>query len=141
MRTPWHIWAVGILSLLWNAGGAFDYLMTQLQNEAYLGQLNEAQRAFLDARPVWFDACLALWVWGSILGSVLILLRSRFAATAFGVSILGLLGSSIWSFFIADPSAVEVNGTFGLVFSAAIVAILLALYTYSRTMSGKGHLR
>ena len=28
--TPKHLWIAGILSLLWNGYGAYDYLMTEL---------------------------------------------------------------------------------------------------------------
>ena len=27
-RTPWHVWLVGVLSLLWNAYGGYDFIMT-----------------------------------------------------------------------------------------------------------------
>lgn len=37
---PRHLRVVGGLSLLWNAFGAFDYLMTQLQVAAYMGQFS-----------------------------------------------------------------------------------------------------
>jgi hypothetical protein len=36
MRTPVHLWIVGILSLLWNAMGCFDYVMTRMRNTDYL---------------------------------------------------------------------------------------------------------
>ena len=35
-RTPVHLWIVGILSLLWNCFGAYDYLMTRTHNMEYL---------------------------------------------------------------------------------------------------------
>jgi hypothetical protein len=35
-RIPWHLWLVGILGLLWESVGAFDYLMAQTQNESYM---------------------------------------------------------------------------------------------------------
>ena len=70
MRTPWHVWVIGILALVWNSGGAFDYWMTQTNNENYLSMLTEPQRAMLDARPVWFDVSWAIGVWGSVLGSL-----------------------------------------------------------------------
>ena len=34
--TPWHLWAVGVVALLWNAMGALDYVMTQTRNEDYM---------------------------------------------------------------------------------------------------------
>src|SRR3546814_7159427 len=36
VKTPWHLWVVGVLSLLWNAVGAFDYTMTKLNDADYL---------------------------------------------------------------------------------------------------------
>ncbi|MDO7630157.1 MAG: hypothetical protein MUQ84_04420, partial [Loktanella sp.] len=73
MKTPLHLWIVGVLSLLWNAGSGYDYLMTRLESTAYLAVLTEPQRAFLDAAPMWFNATWAIGVWFAILGSILLL--------------------------------------------------------------------
>ena len=35
-KTPWHLWVIGIVATLWNAGGAYDYTMTQTRNMDYL---------------------------------------------------------------------------------------------------------
>lgn len=141
MRTPWHLWAVGVVSLLWNTAGAYDYLMTQLGNEAYLSMLNEAQRAMLEARPAWFDGVWALGVWGSVAGSVLILLRSRWAVAAFALSFIGLILSAVWSYGLSDPSAAEVMGTFAAVFSVVVAMVIVALWLYARSMVLRGVLR
>lgn len=141
MRTPWHVWVIGVVALVWNFGGAFDYWMTQTNNENYLSMLTEEQMAMLDARPVWFDATWALGVWGAVLGSLLILLRSRFATPAFGVSLIGLVASSVWTYGMSEPSAIEVSGTFSLIFSAAIAVSLVALYLYARAMTARGVFR
>lgn len=141
MRTPIHLWIVGVLSLLWNAGGAYDYLMTQLNNEAYLTILTEPQRALMDSRPVWFDAVWAIGIWGAVLGSLLLLLRSRHAATAFAASILGLIASSVWSFGIVEPSSYEIMGSFAAIFTAVIAVSLVLLYLYARAMAARGVLR
>ena len=45
-RTPAHVWIVGILATLWNAFGAYDYIMTQTNNAAYLSQFSAEERAF-----------------------------------------------------------------------------------------------
>lgn len=34
MKTAWHSWLVGILALIWNAGGAYDDLMFKTANAA-----------------------------------------------------------------------------------------------------------
>jgi len=49
--TPWHIWVVGIVGILWNAGGAMDYVMTQTQNAKYMSSFAPEQLAFFTAFP------------------------------------------------------------------------------------------
>jgi hypothetical protein len=141
MKTPLHLWIVGVLSLLWNAGSGYDYLMTRLESTAYLAVLTELQRAFLDAAPMWFNATWAIAVWFAILGSILLLFRSRLARTCFGFSVLGLLASSVYSFGLATPTTFEIMGTTAIWFSAAITVVLILLYLYARLMTRRGVLR
>jgi len=141
MKTPLHLWIVGVLSLLWNAGGAYDYLMLRLENTTYLAMLTQAQRAFLEAAPLWFNATWAIGVWFAILGSILLLCRSRLARTCFGVSLLGLLASAVYSFGLAKPTTFEVMGTSAIRVSAASTAVLFLLYLYARSMTRRGVLR
>lgn len=68
VRTPWHLWAVGALALVWNGYGGFDYVMTQTQNAAYLAQFTEAQRAYFESFPMWMEAVWAIGVWGGRAG-------------------------------------------------------------------------
>ena len=44
--TPKHLWVVGIIGTLWSAMGAFEFLMTQTKNEAYLAQFTPEQLEF-----------------------------------------------------------------------------------------------
>lgn len=44
--TPWHLWLIGVVALLWNAMGAFDYVMTQTRNDAYTSNFTAEQLAF-----------------------------------------------------------------------------------------------
>ena len=38
--TPKQLWGIGIVAVLWNCMGCFDYLMTQTHNEAYTGSFS-----------------------------------------------------------------------------------------------------
>lgn len=141
MKTPWHLWVVGGLSLVWNAGGAVDYAMTKLGIEAYLAALTEPQRAYIAAVPAWFSAAWAVGVWCAVLGSLLLLLRSRWAGTTFVLSLIGLIVSSVYSYVLATPPAPEVMGGFIVWFTLAVFVILVALWLYARAMTAKGVLR
>jgi len=138
--TPTHLWIVGAVSLLWNAFGAFDYLMTQTANEAYMSNFTPEQRAYFDSFPAWMVAFWALGVWGALAGSALLLLRSRYAVEAFGVSLFGLAMSTLYQFGWSEmPASLSTPGM--LVFSAVIWAIAIGLYLYARTMRQRGVLR
>ena len=78
-RTPWHLWLVGALGLLWNAYGGFDYFMSKTRGDAYLQSvgMTPEQIAHLNAMPPWMTAVWAIGVWGALLGAVLLLARAQ----------------------------------------------------------------
>lgn len=137
---PWHLWAVGIVSLLWNAFGAYDYLMTQTRNEAYMGQFTETQLDYFYSFPTWMEAFWALGVWGAVAGSLLLLLRKRWALHAFIVSAIGLAGSTFYSYGVGNLPE-ELSGAGYTAFTAVIIAVTLFLIWYSWSMTKKGVLR
>lgn len=145
-RAPWHLWVIGIVSLLWNGGGAYDYLMTQTRNMDYLASGAETMGVpvevvvdYYTGFPAWADFFWALGVWGAVAGSILLLLRSRFAFHGFIAGLIGLIGTSIYTFGTEMPEGLA--SPFVYVFSAVIVIITLLLIWYSRRMAAKGVLR
>lgn len=145
MRTPWHIWVIGLVTLLWHGFGGYDYLMSVTRNASYLEMIPEDQRAgmvaYLDAMPPWATATWALGVWGSVAGSVLILLRSRHAVSAFILALLGLIGTSVYTYGIAPASAMSSMTTTSMLITAAIVLVLVFVLLYSRRQVVAGNLR
>src|SRR5262245_20347250 len=140
-KAPVHLWIVGVVSLLWNAFGGYDYVMTQTDNEQYLSGmmgLSEADRAYFVSFPAWADAAWALGVWGAVLGSLLLLIRSRYAVWAFGVSLAGTVVSVLYQFALS-PMPEDLRGTWPLIVGVLIVAI--ALFVYAQRMQAKGVLR
>ena len=136
--TPWHLWAVGLVSLLWNGYGGYDYVMTQTNNAAYLAQFTPEQRAYFDSFPMWMEVVWAVGVWGAVLGSVLLLLRSKWAFHAFLASLIAFAASVVYG---QTSGGAAVMGTTGMVFSAAIFLLGLGFVMYSRMMTRKGVLR
>ena len=51
----WHLWVVGILTLLWNSVGVMSYMMTELSQLASLGMTPD-QIAYFDSFPAWATA-------------------------------------------------------------------------------------
>lgn len=145
-RTPVHLWIVGILSLLWNAFGAYDYIMSQTRNMDYLGSLApspEATRemvAMLDAFPTWMEFFWAIGVWGAVAGSVLLLLRNRYAVHAFAASLVGMVVGMLYQATAIDQPEWMTAGAMS-VMPYVIILIGIGLLLYARAMAKKGVLR
>ncbi len=142
VRTPAHLWAVGVISLLWNSFGCVDYTMSKLDPVGYMKSvgMGEAEIAYMQAMPAWLSVFWALGVWGSRVGSILLLLRSRHAVTAFAVSLLGLAVSQIYQFVDGSmPESMKSPGMLGM--TAVIWASLLFFLWYSNRMKVAGVLR
>ncbi|GGD98086.1 hypothetical protein GCM10011515_17340 [Tsuneonella deserti] len=140
-RAPWHLWVVGVLSLLWNAMGAFDYSMTHLRGDEYLRQMGMSDDvvAWFAAVPAWATAGWAFGVWGAIAGSLLLLARSRHAVTAFGLSLAGVVVMTIYTLGHAAPDSVNSPGA--QAFNWAIKAVALLLLIYALAMRRREVLR
>lgn len=135
-ETPWHLWAVGVLTLLWNAVGIFSYTMTHLGKLADLGMTPD-QIAFFDSFPAWSNALWAMGVWGAFVGSILLLARSRWAVTSIAISIVGLIGTTIYqNFMIEVPEELQSLGL-----NLAIWATTLFMLWYAVKMRAAGVLR
>lgn len=131
-KTPLSLWIVGGLSLVWNAFGAVDYVMTQTKNPAYLAQFTPEQRAYFDSFPAFMEAAWAVGIWGAVAGSLLLLMSSRHAVTAFGASLLGLLVSTIWQFGLSGVDVVKIFGAGPMIMSCFIWIVAIALFVYAR---------
>ena len=132
-KAPVHLWIVGIIALLWNAMGAFDYAATQLKLDFYMANFTQEQLDFFYGFPAWVDAAWATAVWSSLLGSILLLARKALAAWLFGLAILGMAITSVHNFVMTD--GVAVMGEEAVTFSIVIWVIALFLYFYAVAMA------
>lgn len=142
VKTPWHLWLVGVLSLLWNGFGAFDFIQTTTRGEAYMraSGFDDAMVAYYEAMPNWMYVPWILGVWGAVIGSVLLLLRRRWAVHAFGLSLLGALVSLVYGQWIdAPPLSPEMAVMKYMPFFILLIAVVLFVYAFN--MRRKGVLR
>lgn len=113
--------------------------MTETRNESYMSQFTPEQLEYFYGFPGWVVAFWAIAVWGSVLGSVLLLLRARAAAPVFLISFLAMVVTSFHNFFLSE--GLEMMGTAGAIFSGFIFLFALALWLYARSMAERGVLR
>lgn len=142
VKTPWHLWLVGVISLLWSGYGGYDFIMTTTQGEAYLraSGFDQPMIDYFIGMPTWMYVPWALGVWGAVAGSILLLLRSRWAVWAFGLSLLGAVVSLVHGLMNPMPPLPEAMAIMQYM-PWVIVVIALFLAWYAWTMRKRGVLR
>jgi hypothetical protein len=139
-RTPVHLWIVGVLSLLWNAFGCYDYLMTNLKSQAYLAHMNPDMIAYMDRLPAWTTGTWALGVWGGLAGAILLLIRSRYAVWLFALSLVGAVVGLGYQMFLTQMPAAMTAGA-GRFIPWVIIVIAAFQLWYAWNEEKKGVLR
>jgi len=138
-KTPWHLWVVGILGLLWISVGVADFVVAQTKNAAWMAGLTEDQRQFFQALPTWTVASWAIAVFGGLAGMLLILFRSKLAVPAFAASLLGFLATAFQNYGLSN--AWEVMGVGAAIFTGVIFAVAIFSLAYAFKMAKVGVLR
>ena len=135
-QTPVHLWIVGILSLLWSAFGAFDYLATQLELDFYMSAFTEEQLAYFYGFPSWSVAAWAFGVWGAVAGSIGLLLRKSWAVWAFAISLAGMAVNLVYTMFMTN--GFEIMGEAAPIMTAVIWVVAIFLLVYAVAMRKRG---
>ena len=145
-RTPFHIWIVGILSLLWNCFGCYDYLMTRMRNTDYIasampGVDPKSVLAWVDAFPLYAQIGWGLGVWMGLAGSILLLMRHRWAVWAYGLSFIGAILGLGYQIALAPPLPGAHETAAMKAIPYVVIVLALVLFLYARAMARKGVLR
>ena len=144
--TPVHIWVVGALSFVWSCFGCYDYLMTRLRDTDYIasampGVDPNAVLAWVDAFPLYAQIGWGLGVWMGLAGSILLLMRHRWAVWAYGLSLIGAILGLGYPIALAPPLAGAHETAMMKAVPYVVILIAVALVLYARAMEKKGVLR
>ena len=144
--TPVHVWVVGALSFVWNCFGCYDYLMTRLRDTDYIasampGVDPNAVLAWVDAFPLYAQIGWGLGVWMGLAGSILLLMRHRWAVWAYGLSLIGAILGLGYQIALAPPLAGAHETAMMKAVPYVVILIAVALVLYARAMEKKGVLR
>jgi hypothetical protein len=144
-RTLVHLWVVGLLGTLWNGFGAYDYVMTRARDTDYLASMMPGvdpgdTLAWIDAFPVWAQFGWGLGVWAGLLGTLLLLARSRWAEFALGASLAGIALGIGYQIALA-PALPGAEGAMFDIMPFVVIAVGVALFAYARAMRVKRVLR
>lgn len=135
-RTPWHLWLVGILSLLWNASGAYTIISAQ---QGMLVGVSEDEAAYYAAQAPWFVAVTDIALLTGIVGALALLFRSRFAVPLFALSLIAIVVTNGYDLMMGT-SRMFTNTT--TIFVTCLIWALAALQLwYAAAMRRRGVLR
>lgn len=140
-RVPRHLWVIGIVAVLFNAIGVFDFVMSMARGAEYLTSvgMTPEQVAHYQQMPPWMIVVWAVGVWGAFLASILLLMRRRVAFALFVISFAAFLVSLLYTYVLTDGGAVMGQD---LAIASTVITILLIFFSwYSRAMSTRGVLR
>lgn len=135
-KAPWHLWAVGVVALLWYLSGAVTIFMAQAD---LLPNIPADERAYYAAQPFWFKAVTDIATIASVVGSVLLLMRSGKAVRAFALSLAAILVTHAYDLAMGTSRAFN-NAATMIVTATILVGAILVLW-YSSAMRAKGVLR
>lgn len=136
IKPPVWFWVVSVLALIWNALGAWNYLMQAYMTDEMKAALPDDQLALIENTPSWVTAAFAIAVWGGILGCIALLLRKKWAKPVLLISLIGILAQMSYSFFMSD--SMEVFGTTAMVTSIMVIIIGIALVYLARGAHNRG---
>jgi len=123
----WSFWLIGVVALLWNVGGAINYIMQT--NLEFVAAMPDTHRAIIEGRPAWATGGFAVGVFGGALGCLLLLFRKSIALYVFIASLLGIIVTMIHTINVAsskiDFTSVEI---FVMILLPIIVAAILIWY-------------
>jgi hypothetical protein len=145
-KAPMHLWIVGALALLWNGFGCYDYLMTRMRNEDYFRSMApdvdpQAMLAWVDSFPFYAQFGWGLGVWMGLAGSILLLMRHRWAVPVLALSLLGAVLGLGYQILAAPPAPPPMNEGPMTMMPWVIILIAAGLYYYAHRQKQAGLLR
>ncbi|MGN6151238.1 MAG: hypothetical protein ACTHOH_04410 [Lysobacteraceae bacterium] len=126
------LFAAGVLGIGWNLFGIVQWTLSLGATPESLmgGGLTRAQADLYLALPVWMTLAFAVGVFGGLLGSIALLLRSRHAVPILGVSLVAYLvlfaGDAALGLFTAIPHQLPI---LSLVVAIAVALSAIAWHT------------
>ncbi|MFK7993181.1 MAG: hypothetical protein AB8B87_03525 [Granulosicoccus sp.] len=140
-KTPWHLWLIGIIAVLFNFIGVFDFVMSMAQGAEYQASagMTPEQIAHYQEMPAWMMVVWFVGVFGAFLASILLILRKKLALPMFVISLVVFLISLVYHYLLSDGGAVL--GQAMAIASAVIAGLLVLFIWYTRFMVTRGVVR
>lgn len=106
-KPPVWLYIVGVILLLWGLAGCWAFYLHVTVGPAIDPSATDWDRAYFAALPGWFNIDYAVAVGAGLLGSIALLLRSKWAVTLYWLSLIAVVIQFGWIFLATDMIAVK----------------------------------
>ena len=133
-------WVVGILGLIWNCMGAFQFFLeyNYWTNPESRSALSEDLAPFYDTTPAWLYVIFAVSVLTGLIGCIGLLMRKSWAVSLFLISLITVVVQMMYN--LIGTKLIEVIGPSAAVMPIVVMLIALGLFLYSKQSARKGWL-
>ena len=131
-------WIIGIIALIWNLMGVFQYLQQAYMTDSFKEMYTEEQLKMISDSPSWATAAFAIAVFAGAIGSLLLLLRKNIAKSIFIISLIGIIVQMYHNFIVIDSMAIYGPGAAAM--PIMVIGFALFLIWYSNYSIKKGWL-
>ena len=132
---PWHLWAIGLVALLWYAAGTVTIFMAQMGKLA----VTPGEAAYYASQPAWFTAVTDVANFAGIAGAILLLMRHAKALRVFVLSLIAIAVTHAYDLAMGTSRSFANAGA--MTVNIAIVVIAALLIWYAAAMKQRGVLR
>jgi hypothetical protein len=135
-KPPVWFWIVSVLALLWNLMGVMNYLGNAFMKEAIKAEMTPEQVSLMESTPAWVTAAFAIAVWFGAAGCIGLLLRKKWAKSALGMSLIGVLAQTGYGFFMTNATEVY-SQTEAVIIPLMVIVIAIFLIFFARLSERK----
>ncbi len=133
---PKTFWLVAIAALLWNLIGVAMFLVQINLSPEMIAAMPAEQRQVYAATPSWLNLVFGIAVFGGVLGAIGLLLKRRWAAALFLLSLLAVLVQMTAAYLLTP--AWQAYGAAGLAMPVLLVVVAALLFWYARKAAARG---
>lgn len=133
----WLLW-VSIILLLWNLMGVGAFVSQWMMTPEQLATLPAEQQAMWASMPAWAWGGYAIAVFAGTLGAIGLLMRKKWAAPLFLISLIAVLVQFAYPFIIAD--GLNTLGMAALLFPAFIILVAIVQWRFAVACRATGKL-
>ncbi len=135
-KPPIWFWIVSVIALIWNGLGVHGYLSQAYNTSAYTDAYTAEQLDVMNNLPSWYIGLFATAVFSGALGSLLLLLKKKFAYILLVLSFLTATTQMVYFLFFADLKGVDFSAN--QIMAYIVIAFAAFLVWFSNSSKSKG---